>query len=918
MKKILEFIIAYFFKLSLLFRYRIKVKGLEKLNKQNLKNSGGVIFMPNHPTYYIDPIIATLSVWPKFFIRPMIVEYMYYLPFIHGLMKFMGALPIPNFSSSSNSVKKKKNEKVFQAVVSGLKNGENFLIYPAGKVKFTAFEAIGGSSAIHRILAEAPEANVVLVRIKGLWGSSFSRAVIDKAPELSKVFIESLKIILKNLIFFTPRREVIVELEPAGPDFPKNASRLELNKYLEEWYNRPDGLIKQRTEYPGDSLMLVSYSMWMEKYKPIRDFNVTTNEEISIIGIPQKVKDQVIRKLAELRECDPSMIKPQMHLAADLGLDSLDTADLVAFLHDQFDVKGVAASELTTVHKLMAIASTQIVCRQETEDEVGHSLKWNQAREKHRIEVAAGQTIIESFLTNCATLKSQIACADGRVGIQTYNDMKLRAILLAERLRHFPGKYIGIMLPASVAASLLEFAVQLAGKIPLMVNWTVGPRHLDSVVKLSNVEVVITSWAFIDRLSNVDLNGIEDMLVMIEDLVREISIIDKLRAWYRSKLSTHAIMKIFGADKITKDDPAVLLFTSGTESMPKGVLLSHHNILSNLRAAATALPIYSTDVIFGILPPFHSFGFTVSGLFGFITGVRIFFFPDPTDGSRLAKKFEEWGITIMCGAPTFTKGMLKAATKEQLKTLRLCVSGAEKAPPELFKMLEDCGKAGCLTEGYGITECSPVLTINLPGGPPKGVGVPLPGVELCIVHPETEKPLQTGEQGLILARGPNIFKGYLNPGLSSPFTTINGVTWYKTGDLGFLDKQGVLTISGRMKRFIKIGGEMISLASLEEGLLQIGLAKGWPISQEGPTFAVCAKELPDGKSKIFLFSTFDLPVDEVNSALKEAGFSNLVKVASVTRLKELPVMGTGKVNYRQLQETCVEKAPSETAAMSSV
>jgi long-chain-fatty-acid--[acyl-carrier-protein] ligase len=457
------------------------------------------------------------------------------------------------------------------------------------------------------------------------------------------------------------------------------------------------------------------------------------------------------------------------------------------------------------------------------------------------------------------------------------------------------------LLPASVAANLLVLACELAGKVPLMVNWTVGPRHLESVVKLSNVQAVISSWAFIDRLENVDLNGIEDNLIMLEDIVRQITLADKLRAYFRSKKSVKAILNTFGSDKATKDSTAVLLFTSGTESLPKGVPLSHNNILSNHRAALEALDIYNDDVLFAILPPFHSFGFTVTGLLGLVSGIRVAYSPDPTDGSRIAKGFEHWQGTIMCGAPTFIKGMLKAATPAQVETMRLCVSGAEKAPPELFRMVEQMGKPNCVAEGYGITECSPVLTLNPPGSIHPGVGKALPGVELCIVHPETEQLLQVGQRGLILAKGPNIFSGYINPGLSSPFTTINGEQWYKTGDLGYLDSEGYLTISGRMKRFIKMGAEMVSLASLEDAIIQMASKKGWGLNHEGPSLAVCAKEHPGEKTKIFLFSLFDVSVDEINQSLKESGFSNLVKVSSVTKLLEIPIMGTGKVNYRFLE-----------------
>ena len=250
-----------------------------------------------------------------------------------------------------------------------------------------------------------------------------------------------------------------------------------------------------------------------------------------------------------------------------------------------------------------------------------------------------------------------------------------------------------------------------------------------------------------------------------------------------------------------------------------------------------------------MLPPFHSFGFTVTGLLTLLSGIKIAFSPDPTDGKRLAHAIEHWGATILCGPPTFLKAIMKAATPEQLRSVRLCFSGAEKVPPDLLALMAPFGGEEFFIEGYGITECSPVLTFNRQGKPHRGVGLPAQGVELLIVHPETYEILPVGTQGLILARGPNVFAGYLNPSVSSPFIEVKGLSWYKTGDLGFLDEEGALTISGRLKRFVKVGAEMISLAAVEDGLLKIGQEKGWPIVHEAD-LAVSAKEIV-GESRAF-------------------------------------------------------------------
>lgn len=887
------------FKIALWFRYRIKVKGLENLNSKTLDRKGGVLFLPNHPASFTDPVAISLALFQKFPIRPMIVEYMYNLPIVNTLMRFVDALPVPNFTTSSNSLKKKKIEAVTKSIIKGLEDKENFLIYPAGRLKDSSLEVIGGASSVHSIIQESPDANIVLVRIKGLWGSSFSRAFLGITPPLFPTMWEGVKHVFKNLIFFTPRRKIIIEFFPAPADFPRNGTRLEMNKYLEDWYNQPDGLTPQKGDLPGDSLILVSQSMWGEDYPVIRKKALNEIGSFDLQNIPAEVQDKIITKIAEMTEFDKSKIKPEMQIASDLGLDSLDTAELAAYVHDEFDVANISASNLTTVGHLMAVASAIVVCEEDAQDGDVDLSKWNKLIGNRQVEIPEGKTIPEVFLNICEKMGDNPACADLVSGVLTYKDLKLRALLIADYIRKLPGDYIGILLPSSVGAAVLILATELAGKTPLMVNWTVGSNHLESVVKLSNVQTILTSWSFLDRLDNVNFDPIESKLVMLEDVRKELGILGKLKAYYRSKLKTKSLLKIFKQDN---NLPAVLLFTSGTESMPKGVPLSHENILSNLRSGLKTVDLKSTDVLYGILPPFHAFGFTISTLLGLLSGLRVAFSPDPTDGNKLVRGAEKWGITVLGGAPTFVKGMLSSAKSDQLKLLRLCVTGAEKAPPELFKMMEKLGKKDSLLEGYGITECSPILTMNRIGKPPKGVGQAIEGVELLIVHPETFEILPVGKEGHILARGPNIFSGYLNPGLVSPFMKINGKEWYKTGDLGILDENGCLTISGRLKRFIKVGAEMVSLGAIEDTLLKIALEKNWKVQNDGPNLAISAKEIVGEKPKIFLFTLFDVSVDEVNRLLKESGFSNIVKISSVTKLTEIPLMGSGKINYRKLDE----------------
>lgn len=359
MKNFIALLILYLMRLSLWFRYKVTVKGTEHLNPKELNKAGGVLFLPNHPTVFVDPTLVTLAIWKKYPIRPVIVEYMYYTPGVHALMKFMDALPIPDFVTTSNSLKKKKADQALEKIIACLKSKENFLIYPAGKTKRQAHEVIG-ASGVHRILQSVPEVNVVLVRTTGLWGSKFSRALTKGGPpDMFGTIFWGIKVVLKNLIFFTPRRHVTIEFSLPPADFPYQGTRIELNRYLERWYNRPDGILPQIGEEPGESLYLISYSMW-KKEIPVVEPAIKKEVEVDLQKIPLKVQEKVKQKLSEISQILPEQIMPEMDLAGGLGLDSLDLAEILTFLDDQFHVSGVPVNALTSVGKVMAIAAKQI------------------------------------------------------------------------------------------------------------------------------------------------------------------------------------------------------------------------------------------------------------------------------------------------------------------------------------------------------------------------------------------------------------------------------------------------------------------------------------------------------------------------------------------------------------------------------
>jgi len=469
-----------------------------------------------------------------------------------------------------------------------------------------------------------------------------------------------------------------------------------------------------------------------------------------------------------------------------------------------------------------------------------------------------------------------------------------------------PGEYIGVILPASIAVNIVILACQVAKKIPVMINWTVGKKHLEGVVDLTKLECVITSDLFLRNISEVDLTPIQDKIISLEKIKKEISFIDKLKAYFLIKLSYLQLAKILSIHNSDMNKVAVLIFTSGTETLPKGVPLTHENIISNLNSAFERVETTNHDVVLGFLPPFHSFGLTVTGLLPLISGVRVVYYPNPGHYKKIGKMIGDWQVTFLCGAPTFIKGILQPAHKEYFTSLRIVVTGAEKAPQSLLDRLEEVCPEADFLEGYGLSECAPILSLNVPGETHQGVGPALDIVQLLIVHPETNQPLPQGQKGHVLARGPNVFSGYLG-NFPSPFLEVDGKEWFMTGDLGCLNHNNYLTLVGRLKRQVKIGGEIVNLNAIEDALTRQLMEEGVIKAEEEdqPSLAVCAKE-GDSRAKLYLFVTFEIKVDDVNKKIRTLGFTNLSRINEIVRIEKLPLMASGKIHYRDLEEKYIK------------
>ena len=412
---------------------------------------------------------------------------------------------------------------------------------------------------------------------------------------------------------------------------------------------------------------------------------------------------------------------------------------------------------------------------------------------------------------------------------------------------------------------------------------------------LLGVKGVLTAGRVVQRIEaqSGDLGGLKARFVLLEDIGRRVGVWRKMRAWVGSHTGWHGL----GAVKLR--DTAVVLFTSGSESLPKAVPLTHANLLTNLRDLCRVFPFDGNDRLIGILPPFHSFGLTATLLLPLCSGVPVVYHPNPTEGGVLARLIEAYRVTLLVGTPTFLTGILRAVRGREIDALQAVISGAEKCPEQVFETIAQRWPHLKVVEGYGITECSPAVALGDVSAPRPGtIGRVLPSVEHAIMDLETGRRVTPGTPGMLLVRGPSIFGGYLNVEGASPFVEFEGKTWYRTGDLVSEDGQRILTFAGRLKRFVKLGGEMISLPAIEEVLARRYVR---PTDDE-PVLAVEATPV-ELNPELVLFTVRDLNRADVNACLKEAGLSPIHNIRVVRRLDKIPTLGTGKINYRALKDS---------------
>jgi len=493
----------------------------------------------------------------------------------------------------------------------------------------------------------------------------------------------------------------------------------------------------------------------------------------------------------------------------------------------------------------------------------------------------------------------------------TFGKVLISAIALTTKLKPLVKnqKYVGVLFPASIGGALVNIALTLLGKVVVNINFTSGEDSIKSAIRQCDIQTIITSSKVIENLTDF---LVSKKMVYIEDIFFQISFIDKIQAFFKAKFFPASLLDVNKI--IAGDDTATVIFSSGTTAEPKGVELTHHNIISNIESLRMVLRLGGEDNLIAVLPFFHSFGFTATIWLPLISGFSVTYHSKPLDSSSIIKLIKRNRSSIMISTPTFLMSYTRKASKEDFLSLKYVIIGAAKLSRRLAENFKT--KYGIVPlEGYGTTELSPMAAVNIPdvkidgvrqvGTKLGSVGHPLPGISAKIVNIDTFEELDQGIEGLLLIKGPNVMKGYLDNSEKTKEVLVDG--WYNTGDIAKIDKDGFITITDRLSRFSKIGGEMVPHVGVEDKyheLLdaseQVVAVTSIPDEKKGEQLAVLyIKEAGDAKSLHNLIQNTDIP------NLWKPRKDNYVLV------EKIAILGTGKSDLKKIKEIAKEQLKRE-------
>ncbi len=512
------------------------------------------------------------------------------------------------------------------------------------------------------------------------------------------------------------------------------------------------------------------------------------------------------------------------------------------------------------------------------------------------------------FLRTCRRCARRPKVADSTGAKLTGADLLLRSLILrrvlARNVLAADEKHVGLLLPPMAAAVVANAALLLDRRVPVNLNYTMSSEVLNVCIQRAGIRHVLASRKVMERFERLSVDA---QLIYLEDLRDQVTRGDKLTAAFQTWLLPAAVLeRSLGLDRIDPDEVMTVIFTSGSTGDPKGVMLTHRNVATNVLAFDQALRFTADDVLLGVLPFFHSFGYTVTIWAALMLDPKVVYHFNPLDYRQIGALCRKHRVTMLVIAPTFLRTYLRRCEPEDFASLDLVVTGAEKLPRELADAFQE--KFGVRpVEGYGTTELSPVVAANIPPSrrvdgsadwlKEGTVGRPVAGVAVKVVDLATGQDLGANKSGMLLVKGPNVMKGYLGQPEKTAEVIRDG--WYVTGDIAEIDQQGFIRITGRESRFSKIGGEMVPHIRIEEALGKI-----LQLNEEKVSLAVTS--VPDprkGERLVVLHTGLPKPPDQICRELAATGLPPLWVPSpdSFRQVDEIPLLGTGKLDLRRLK-----------------
>ncbi len=843
------------------------------------------LIMPNHIAL-VDPqiLFAVLSKYTA--PAPVVAEMYANLPVVKHLFRWLGTIAVADVGANA---KPAEVREAFSGIISALRNGQSVLLYPAGQIAGQGAEALFNRQAGYIAVSQLPpNTRVIGVRTRGLWGSMWSRAWLGKSPPFVQTFVKAIGIIIANGIFFAPRREVHITFEDITESTQQAAASdlQKFNRSLEEFYNQPG---EERVNYLSHFWFMDDPERSLPEHIEGSVAAMRSVAPVNIAEIDQVVLKRVQQIIAKQQEITKAKVQPGASLIFDLGYDSLGLAELRAVVLSAFQQQAKPPIEcLKTVADICQMAEGKIVVELTAKPCTLHEHTANASA----LKIDKQQPLTEQIRRVCKRFGESPFAYDETLGTLSCKDFYRKVIVVSHILKtEFNDKQIGIMLPASTSSALLVAACWFAGKTPVMLNFTLGQKHILSCAESAQVKHILTAKVFHSKIREQLPSELKTSFVFLENLLLHTSKTKKLIGLVKS------FVPIGLFPEQLPNEPAVILFTSGSEAAPKMVPLSPQNLLADLWGTLQNINVKNSETLFSYLPPFHSFGFTAGIVLPLISGLRVAYSPNPGDAAEALRVIKAAKASVILTTPTFLRFLLDSAKQQDLASLKLAISGAEACPAPLIKKLQSLtNKKAELLEGYGITECSPVISINPPGKTKVGsVGLPIKGLFALITDPETFTTIPAGESGMIFVHGQSVFNGYGGNAQNNPFVEINNQQWYKTGDIGYIDEDGYLFLTGRLSRFVKIGGEMISLPFLENILCK-------EFSSDSAEPEVAVEAIEDKKQpKITLFTTQAITKAQANTALQSNGVANIMHIDGVKRVEAIPTLGTGKIDYKSLK-----------------